>query len=1426
MPLRRGTQQPYRRRKPLHRASAAGCGHFPAGLYRTLIEHLPDTITYIHPADPASSLFYISPQIEALLGCSPGEFTRKADLYAHIHPEDRERVEGQYEAHMRSGAAFDEEYRLTGCEARTVWVRDQAAMLCDEAGRPLFSHGILTDISQGKQAEAGLARQVEQLNALHMVSQEMAIAQDIERVYRAAHEAAARFVPLEAFNICLIDEPRREAEDVYLVDEGERLPGKRRPVSERLLLTRLLESGGPVLFDDYLCSPPAGSSTPPPCTTRSILAVPLMLNGRITGMLSAQHYTPGMYTPEHVQALMILANQVAVVIEHARLVQSYRLRVAALNAAANTVILTDRQGNIEWANPALTRLTGYTLEEVRGRNLGMLLTTGRPEDTLDPGLWPTLLVGQAWRGQVINRKKDGDLYTEEMTITPVPDDQGGISHFIAIKQDISERRQAEEALRESEEKYRTVVEQGGDGIAITQGGVIRFANRRLARMRGQEIDELPGCSLREFVAEADREWLDGHLRRLPGEEAPTTFDAVFLHTQSAPIEVDITAAPIHYMGEPAELVILRDVSERKRADLVYERRLKEMAALNDVSAAGIQATDVDELIRSVTRTIRGSLGPDNCGVMLFDEEAAAWTPHPSYEGMLEGEAGVAKPLSRGIVGKCLRTGLVLRVDDCTQDPDFEIIVPGIRSQVCAPLKVNGRLFGTLNVESREPGAFSAHDERLMTALAGSLSIAIEKIQLLHQEQRRRAEAAAITEVGRDISASLELDIVLERIAVYARDLLETEISAVYIAEGESSTLRAVAAIGVDSEAIKNDPVQVGQGILGSIARQRSGEIINFVEGDPRSILVQGTETVVDEHIMAVPVLNKAGLIALIAVWRMGHGSEFRPTELEFLNGLAQQVAVAIENARLFERTRQRLAEIQAVHTVSRALRSAQTLEQALPIILDQLMQILQAGGASLEMLDPHTGEIVTGLAHGEWAAVTGMRSAPGSGVSGLVLASGRPYVTSDVRADGQALNLDLFGSLQAVACVPVIDQQHPIGTLWAGRQAPFTPEEISLLSAIGEMVGSALHRMRLNEQILQRAEQLGSLRTIDQAISASLDLRLTLSILLEQVVSHLEVDAADLLLVNRTTRKLQPSASRGFRTSDLARFHEQLGGGLAPRVAREKRLLQIPNLAEYSDQIRGYLLVRDEEFTAYIGIPLMVKEQLVGVLECFHRSPKQVDADWLSFFEALAGQAAIAIEKARLIEDLQSSNQELTLAYDTTLEGWARALELRDKETEGHSRRVTDLTVELAQKMGVPVPELLHLRRGVLLHDIGKMGVADHILRKTGPLEEAEWLEMRRHPQYAYDLIYPIAYLRPALDIPYCHHERWDGTGYPRGLHGGQIPLAARIFAVVDVWDALLHDRPYRPAWTLERTLAHLRAESGKHFDPAVVAAFLEMVEG
>lgn len=365
-------------------------------------------------------------------------------------------------------------------------------------------------------------------------------------------------------------------------------------------------------------------------------------------------------------------------------------------------------------------------------------------------------------------------------------------------------------------------------------------------------------------------------------------------------------------------------------------------------------------------------------------------------------------------------------------------------------------------------------------------------------------------------------------------------------------------------------------------------------------------------------------------------------------------------------------------------------------------------------------------------------------------------------------------------------------------------------------------RAKLERQL----ERMTALRNIDLAITSSLDLHVTLNVLLKEVTAQLNVDAASVLLISSHNLMLKYAAGRGFHGKAIERSLLRLGEGYAGRVVLERRLVRVPNI-----EVEPTVLVRPElwsadNFKAYYGMPLLAKGQILGVLEVFHRTPLYPDTEWLDFLEALSGQAAIAIDNTHLFTSLERSNIDLMLAYDATIEGWSRALDLRDKETEGHTLRVTEMTLELAHGMGMSDAELVHVRRGALLHDIGKLGIPDEILLKPGPLTEAEWEIMRKHPVYAHQLLSPIPYLHPALDIPYYHHEKWDGTGYPQGLQGEEIPLAARIFAIVDVWDALRSDRPYRLKWEEQKTLDYIRGLSGIHFDPTVVNAFFEITLG
>ena len=415
---------------------------------------------------------------------------------------------------------------------------------------------------------------------------------------------------------------------------------------------------------------------------------------------------------------------------------------------------------------------------------------------------------------------------------------------------------------------------------------------------------------------------------------------------------------------------------------------------------------------------------------------------------------------------------------------------------------------------------------------------------------------------------------------------------------------------------------------------------------------------------------------------------------------------------------------------------------------------------------------------------------------------------------------------QSAIYLPMVIEDQVIGLLelQSYREQAYKQEDLEWLRVAAHQLGLTVQNARLFHWAHQRLEELTAVHAIDSAVTAHLGLQQTFEILVEQAITRLEVDAAAILLFDADRQELNYAYGRGFRSAIIEQTRLRLGEGLAGQAALERRLVQSCNIQQEEGEFIRSEAWRAEGFIAYFSSPLLVEGIVIGVLEVFQRSPLSPDEDWLRFLKILAGQAAIAIDSNRLFESLRTANAEILNAYEATIEGWSQAMDLRDEETEGHTRRVTEITVSLARRVGMGEQDLVHMRRGALLHDIGKLGVPDHVLLKAGPLTGEEWELMRKHPVNAYRLLEQNAFLQPALDIPYCHHEKWDGTGYPRGLKGEEIPLPARIFAVVDVWDALTSERPYRGAWSQREALEYIREQSGRHFDPEISAAFIQLV--
>lgn len=357
-------------------------------------------------------------------------------------------------------------------------------------------------------------------------------------------------------------------------------------------------------------------------------------------------------------------------------------------------------------------------------------------------------------------------------------------------------------------------------------------------------------------------------------------------------------------------------------------------------------------------------------------------------------------------------------------------------------------------------------------------------------------------------------------------------------------------------------------------------------------------------------------------------------------------------------------------------------------------------------------------------------------------------------------------------------------------------------------------------------DDLAALLNVSAALSSTLDVEAVMQIAITSARDVLGLETGAFYMLEDSTLVLgatAPPLSHDFpdeyRRAPLD-DHPHIG-----RCLREGEPVWVSDTSaeELTDAERG--VVESRGLRSILYVPLTSQGQVVGtfILGATHDHAEFGESE-ITLCRTLAHQISLAVANARLHETLLDVNDEREHAYDQTLAGWAATLEMRDRETKGHADRVEVLTMHLVKVMGVPESEWENVRRGTLLHDIGKMVIPDAILHKPGPLDDHEWEIMRKHPEAARRLLERISYLAPALDIPYCHHERWDGDGYPRGLRGEDIPLPARIFAVVDVYDALTSDRPYRPAWTHDEAVAHIAEGSGTQFDPAVVTAFLEAI--
>jgi PAS domain S-box-containing protein len=576
--------------------------------------------------------------------------------------------------------------------------------------------------------------------------------------------------------------------------------------------------------------------------------------------------------------------------------------------------------------------------------------------------------------------------------------------------------------------------------------------------------------------------------------------------------------------------------------------------------------------------------------------------------------------------------------------------------------------------------------------------------------------------------------------------------------------------------------------------------------------------------MSVPLQYRGVLIGSLNFGSAAPGA-FNDEHVEVAAEIADLLAIALQQASLLAETTEALTREQRLNDVARTSSSSLDLSTVLPTIMRLAVELVRADSGVMGLIS-NDGQSLTHPYLFNLPEDLGLEQPipKGTGVGWQVVETRQAMLLADYGSHPAALKNWTAAGIRNSIETPLIAGETCLGVLGLYLRGParrFTERDLRLAEAVGRQAGVVVQNARLFEAERQRVALLTALNEIGLDISAQLDLSILLNTIVQHAVRLLNAPMGSLFLV-RENQSLEMVVRHNLPAFELTRPPVRFGEGLAGKVAQNGRVQivgdysQWPGRSSYAD---------DYPYRGVLSVPIKWQGHVIGVINVLDERPDRFGPMDVHQVNLLAAQAAIAINNAHLFSDLQQSNAELIAAYDTTLEGWTRALDLRDEETEGHTQRVTEMTLQLAQGMGIDASELLHIRRGALLHDIGKMGLPDSILLKAGPLTDEEQAVMYKHPEYARDMLFPIKFLRPALDIPYCHHERWDGSGYPQALQGEAIPLAARIFAVVDVWDALRSDRPYRQGWPEKAVLDHIRALSGRHFDPEVVRAFITLLD-
>ena len=1292
--------------------------------YRSLVEQIPFVIY-----DKST---YISPQIEKFTGYSQDEWLADDDLWVKsLHPEDRQRAVEANEKALNTTRKYASEYRMITKDGRTIWVHDEGQVLSTPSDSQMQTQGIWQDITERKQIEEKL--------------------QESEKRFRTLYENSTLGL-------------YRTTPDGKILLANPALIQMLGYSSFEELAQRDLEQEG---YE--------------PGYERSEFQIQIERDGQVRGLESSWKKNDGtaIFVRESAKVIrgpdgqvLYYEGSVEDITERKQAEELLRqnekkYRLLFDNAPVG-ILLADTKGQIINLNSAsLVILRSFTAEATE--NINILSFQPWIEAGISAYFQRVIDTAQPIQGEFHYINKWDKAIDILVWLTPIYGVKGNVEQIQIIVEDITERKQAEEAVAKERNLLITLIDNLPDRIYFKdiQGRKIVSNAADWKVSGGKRMEDVIGKTDFEiYPAElATRFWADDRMvldsgKPIINREEPS------LDWQGNPIWTLTTKIPLRDdSGQIVGLVgIGYDITERKQINESLRQSEERFRTFVEQSSDGVVLVDEQGLVAEwnlAEAEITGIPRTRAIGTPFWEIQFKLLVPEHRSGRSPEYFKNLMQDVFR--IGESPQFGKVVQIEIQSMTGERKIL-----TQASFPIKTaNGYRMGSIVrdvTEQRKAENKSREDERQLRALVTSLDDIVFEID-------EHGTYLNVWTANESLLARPKAEMLGRRI----QDLL---------------------------------PKKIVQRIDESISR----------------VLDSGKVEEVD-YPLNLPSGQHWFLARISPIFSTGAPNK----TLSLLVRDITQRKIDEENNRL------RLAELELVHQSGLELTQGLEPEQIAKRIINQMDKHLDWHHSAIRLYDEKSqtlkilGFTLQGLMdqeerQGLEAHFNSVIQKPGDGLAGWAFQHDQTLRIGDLKLDPRYV--ETFPGLNSGLYVPIKTDSRTLGVITVENESSdaFSESDEKLINTLANQAAIALENSRLNKETAQQLKQLQALHAIDLAITNSLDLNVTLNLLLDHIIEQLSVDAAAIFLLQPDVNRLKYVMSRGFHTSLL----ENSGQGFSMNESHAGRaILEHRSVESEAPQgSKGDLveLWAVEGFRSIHVVPLVTKGEAKGAIEVFSRSGnKAIEADRISFLETLADQAAIAIENIQLFERLQKSNMELAIAYDATIEGWSRAMDLRDEETEGHTQRVVEKAMKLAVDFDFSGEMLMHIRRGALLHDIGKLGVPDNILLKPGKLTDEEWVIMKRHPTFAFEMLAPIQYLSRALNIPYCHHEKWDGTGYPRGLSGEQIPLEARIFAIVDVWDALTSDRPYRKAWTKERTLEYIQSLASTHFDPVVVERFLEM---